>query len=135
MVMQAPDGWLAQIIDRKSREQEERYHAMLGDIARQCVHLNRHLDTETWKRLCVDAFRRETLDDGRIANYWLRNGVRYMPSLDGSAVIALGEQTRHFPAYVASAFIEWLFAFGAEREVRWTDPTQPPAEAYPEARA
>lgn len=121
--MTAPDGYTVTVKEAdKSREQEERYHAMLGDIAKQCQHLNQVLDLDSWKRLCVDLFRKESMADPRMAEYWSRNGVRFIPSLDGTGVVALGEQTRRFPKYVATAFIEWLFAFGVEREVVWTDP-------------
>lgn len=119
--------------DGKSRDQEERYHAMLGDIAKQCQHLNMRLDRDTWKRLAIDQFKRDTLKEPECcAKYWARNQLNVMPSLDGSAVIVLGEQSRKFPKAVASVFIEWLFAWGADHSVAWTDPTVPPIEAYAE---
>ena len=46
--------------------------------------------------------------------------ITVMPSLDGTAIVALGEQTRKFPKKVASAFIEWLNAWGAENDVRYS---------------
>lgn len=117
----------------KTREQEKRYHAMLNDIARQCSHLNENFDADSWKRLCVDMFRKECLQPGadpRLSDYWKRNGFRVVPSLDGSGLVVLGSQTRNFPKYVACAFTEWLFSFGAERKVEWTDPTVVPLSAY-----
>ena len=116
----------------KTRDQEERYHAMIGDCARQCQHLNRQLDAATWKRLLVDQFRRDTLNDEEIREYWKRNAPEFIPALDGSAVVMLGEQTRRFPKRVAAAFIEWLFAFGGERDVKWSDPTVVPDETLQE---
>jgi hypothetical protein len=133
-VQAAPADCAVEILPpSKSRDQEERYHAMLGDIAKQCMHLNESQDQETWKRLCVDQFRRDTLSDPEIGEYWKGKGLRIIPSIDGSCVVVLGEQTRRFPRKVASAFVEWLFSFGAERDVRWTDPSAPPVEAYEEA--
>ena len=130
-VKSASDGDTVEILPpSKSREQEARYHAMLADIAHQCSHLNERLDLETWKRLAIDQFRRDTLDDPDIGEYWKGRGLRIVPSLDGSCVVVLGEQTRRFPRKVATAFIDWLYAFGAERDVAWTDPTIPPIEAY-----
>ena len=108
----------------KTREQEERYHAMLNDIAIQCKHLNETFDRDAWKRLCVDMFRKDCLahsEDERLCAYWNRNGFRLVPSLDGSGLVALGDQTRKFPKLVASAFIEWLFSYGADKRVIWTD--------------
>jgi hypothetical protein len=121
--------------DKKSREQEERYHAMLGDIAKQCQHLNMALDRDTWKRLCIDQFKRETLKEPECcAKYWASNQISVIPSLDGSAVIVLGEQSRKFPKCVAAAFIEWLFSWGGNNGVCWTDPTIVPVEEYMNGR-
>jgi len=106
----------------KTRDQEERYHAMLNDVARQCIHLNERFDADSWKRLCVDMFRKDSMSDPRLAEYWKRKGFRLVPSLDGSGLVVLGEQTRKFPKYVASAFIEWLYAYGAQNDVSWSDP-------------
>lgn len=44
------------IFDEKSREQEEKYHAMIGDISRQMLYHGEKLDQESWKRLLVEAF-------------------------------------------------------------------------------
>lgn len=117
--------------DDKSREQEERYHAMLNDIARQCQHLNMALDKDTWKRLCIDQFKRETLKEPECcARYWARHQLNMIPSLDGSAMVVLGEQSRRFPKGVAAVFIEWLFAWGAQHDVEWSDPSIVPIEVY-----
>ena len=80
--------------DAKTREQEERYHAMLGDIAKQCQHLNMKLDQDTWKRLAIDQFKRETLKEPECcAKYWAQHQLNVMPSLDGSAIVVMGEQS------------------------------------------
>jgi hypothetical protein len=42
------------------------------------------------------------------------------PSMDGLGIVALGWQTRIFPKKLASAFIEWLYALGAETNIQWT---------------
>lgn len=120
-------------LERKTREQEERYHAMIGDVARQCKHLNQQLDSLAWKRLLVDQFSRESAElDPKLAEYWKRNAIRFMPSLDGSCVVELSARTRTFPKYVATAFIDWLFSWGADRDVKWSDPTIPPVNSYTE---
>ena len=45
---------------------------------------------------------------------------RIEPRIDGSGVVALGTQSRRFPKKLASAFVEWLYALGAEVGVRWS---------------
>ena len=125
----APDeSWADIKPPSKTREQEEHYHAQINDIAKQCQHLNRQLDVATWKRLLVDQFRRDAWDDPDLRDYWRRHVLTFMPSLDGSAIVTLGEQTRNFPRKIASAFIEWLNAYGADKGVKWSDPKRPSDE-------
>lgn len=101
----------------KSREQEEKYHAMLSDIARDCRLYTRQLRKESWKRLCVDAFKCDTKDDPELAELWRRvGGIETLPALNHPGFISLGEQTRSFGVKLAAAFITWLQAFGADPE-------------------
>ena len=91
----------------KSRDQEEKYHAMIGEIAKQAQHLGSKWDAESWKRLLVWQFCNDTgMDAGKI-----------IPSLDGSGIVQLGQQTRKFTKEQASEFVEWLHAWGAEHGV------------------
>jgi len=110
------------VFDEKTREQEEKYHAMLGDIAKQMKHLTQSLDLDSWKRLCVAQFKADSIanDVPRLAEYWRNKQMRLMPSLDGSTLVSLGDQTREFPKYVAAGFIEWLNAYGANNGVRFS---------------
>ncbi|MCR4299887.1 MAG: recombination protein NinB [Gallionella sp.] len=120
----------------KSREQEEKYHAMIADIAKQWRFCDRIWDKEDMKRLCLDQFRRDTVKDPDFAELWKNMGqIDMCPSIDGSGVVALGIQSRRLPKKLATAFIEWLFALGAEHLVKWTDPNIVPVEAYDQSRA
>lgn len=123
-VRTAPEGYEVLIRPpRKSRDQEERYHAMFADIAEQWLFCGRKWDAESIKRLCVDQFKRETINDHDFAALWRDMGtVELAPSIDGSGVVALGTQTRKFPKKLASALIEWLLAFGAENGIAWSEP-------------
>lgn len=123
-VMAADAGWEVLVRPpRKSRDQEERYHAMIGDIARQFEHAGRRWDAEDMKRLLVDAFKQDTRDDPDLSPLWREMGdLRLVPAIGRDGFVALGDQTRKFPKRLASAFIEWLFAFGAERGVEWSEP-------------
>ena len=93
----------------KSRPQEEKYHAMIGEIAKQAEHLGAKWDAESWKRLLVDQFLRE---NGK-------GGNRVLPNLDGTGIVQLGFQTRKFSKEQASEFVEWLFAWGAEHGITY----------------
>jgi hypothetical protein len=93
----------------KSREQEEKYHAMIGEIAKQAEHLGAKWDAESWKRLLVDQFMRDSKMDGN----------RILPNLDGTGIVQLGSQTRRFSKEQASEFVEWLLAWGAEHGITY----------------
>lgn len=112
----------------KSREQEEKYHAMVGDIAKQLEFCGRKWDGESMKRILVDQFRRDTAKDPDLQELWIEMGtVETCPSLDGTGVVVLGWQTRRFSKRLAIAFIEWLYALGAERDIVWSEPVEVPA--------
>ena len=100
--------------ESKSRDQEEKYHAMLGEIATQAQHLGAKWSTEDWKRLLVDLFAKETgLQGGKI-----------IPSLDGQGIVQLGLQTRNFTKEQAMDFITFLEAWGANNGIFFKETTQ-----------
>jgi hypothetical protein len=95
----------------KSREQEEKYHAMIGEVATQAQHLGATWQTEDWKRLLLDKFARETN----------RTHGRIIPNLDKTGVVEVGIQSRKFSVGDGNEFIEWLFAWGAENGITFKD--------------
>ncbi len=125
-VRTAPDGWVVTVKEPgKTRDQEEKYHAMIGDIAKQWDFCNRKWDADSMKRLLIDQFKRDTINDPEFADAWKAMGIVDMaPSIDGSGVVMLGVQSRKFPKKLASGFVEWLYAFGAEQGIRWSEPMQ-----------
>jgi hypothetical protein len=95
----------------KSREQEEKYHAIIGDIAKQAQHMGAKWDAESWKRLLVWQFCKEKqIDAGKI-----------VPSLDMTGVVQLGQQTRKFTKEQASEFVEFLQAWAINNGVTLND--------------
>jgi hypothetical protein len=123
---EAADGMLVTFQQApKSRIQEEKYHAMFGDIARQYTHAGRKWDADDMKRLLVDAFKRETKDDPEFAELWKEMGeLSLAPAIGSDGFVALGTQTKKLPRKLATALIEWLYAFGAENGIRWTEPKE-----------
>lgn len=118
-IQSAPQGYMVQISEpTKKRIQEEKYHAMISDIAKQCEFMGEKRDSEDWKRLLVDMFAKVMRDIGTP----LHHDGRVIPSLDFERVVQLGIQTREFLVAEAANFIEYLYAFGADRYVRWTEP-------------
>jgi hypothetical protein len=95
----------------KSRDQEEKYHAIIGDIAKQAQHMGAKWSPEDWKRLLVDQF----------IKYQGLNGAMIVPNLDGTGIVQLGFQTRKFTKEQASEFVEFLLAWSAENGITLDD--------------
>ncbi len=121
--MIAPSGQVVRFSDPvKKREQEEKYHAMICDIAKTVQFMGCKVDDETWKRLLIDAFVRVMRDEATAtgaADPFDGHG-RVVPSLDGNGIVQLGIQSRRFSVKIASQFIEYLHAFGAENNVKFS---------------
>jgi hypothetical protein len=94
----------------RSCQQNAKYHAIIDEIAQQAQHLGSKWDAESWKRLLVDQFLK---DNGQ------KTG-KVIPNLAGDGIVQLGMQTRDFTKEQASEFVEWLFAWGAEHGITYT---------------
>lgn len=95
----------------RSLDQNAKFHAICGDIAKQRQWAGQTLDTEAWKRLLVDAWARvEGKEQGRI-----------VPSLDGQSVVNLGIQTRRLRVAQMADLIEFALAWCAENGITLAD--------------
>jgi len=118
----APEGYMVTVQEpTKRRIQEEKYHAMVGDLSRQCEYAGRKWDAEDSKRILIDEFAA----DMRGAGTPLHNESRIIPSQDGLRIIQLNIRSSDFYIKEAAQFIEWLYAWGADRDVVWTEPRDP----------
>lgn len=114
----APDGYFVAVTEpTKKRAQEEKYHAMIGEIARQVEHIGRKWDADDMKRLLIDEFA----DEMRAAGTPLHHDGRVIPSLDGRRIVQLGIQSRDFYMKEAAQFIEYLMAFGTQHNVDFSE--------------
>lgn len=105
--MEAPDGHVVTLAEpTRNLEQNSRMWAMLADISRQVVWHGKRLTQEDWKHLFSSALRR----------------LEVVPNLDGSGFVALGLSTSRMSKREMSDLIELMMAFGAERDVMWSDP-------------
>lgn len=116
--MEAIAGWMVVFSEpTKKRIQEEKYHAMMNDISDQSTYAGRRWDREDMKRILIDEFA----DAMRAAGSPLHHDGRLIPSEDGRRVIQLGVQSSRFYVREASAFIEFLMAWGVDRGVIWSE--------------
>ena len=104
----------------KKRVQENKYHAMIDDIADQTQYAGKRWDRDDMKRIMVDEFAEAM----RLAGTPLHHDGRLIPSENGRRVIQLGIDTSSFWVKEASEFIEFLYAWGSERDVIWSEPVE-----------
>jgi len=91
--------------ETRSQPQNEMYHAIIGQIAKQANHAGAKWDGESWKRFLIDQWASETgRSSGKVA-----------PSLDGQRVVQLGLQSRKFNKAEASEFTEWLICWATDK--------------------
>ncbi|MFK3971164.1 recombination protein NinB [Pseudomonas sp. NPDC087358] len=95
-------------LDRSS-DQNRALHAMLTDIARQVDHAGRKWDVLIWKRLLTAAWLRESGEQPQM-----------IPAVDGNGFDVIYERTSKLGVKQCAELIEWVAAFGAEHQVRWT---------------
>ena len=91
----------------KSRDQEEKYHAIIGEVSKAAQHLGSVWSPDDWKRLLIDKFARDT---GRTHG-------KVIPNLDKTGVVEVGIQSRKFSVSDGSDFIEWLHCWCAQNGV------------------
>lgn len=104
-VQEAPEGWVVRISEpTRTLEQNARMWAMLGDIAQQVEWYGVHLSAEDWKHVFSASLK----------------GQKSVPGLDGGFVV-LGQHTSRMSKRELSDLMELISAFGAERDVRWTE--------------
>ena len=109
---------------KKSRVQEAKYHAMFGDIARQVPIRGVKVSEDDMKRALFSAFKIDTKNDPDLRDAWAEFGEARMGIGFRGEIVLFGDQTRNLPKRLASALIEWLYAFGAEHDVQWTEPAE-----------
>lgn len=107
-------------LDPKTRAQEEKYHAMIGEIAvARPMYKGVKVDSADWKRILIDCFARYCADLGEpLAGYG-----RVVPGLDGIGMVQLGVQSRRFNKKVGSDFIEFLYLYAAHADIRFKEKT------------
>lgn len=98
---------------QRSNEQNEKYHAIIGDIAKQAQHMGAKWSAEDWKRMLVWQYcKNNQLDCGKV-----------IPSLDMTGIVQLGIQTRKFTKEQASEFVEFLQAWCATNGIELNEKT------------
>ncbi|KDN11464.1 Phage NinB DNA recombination [Snodgrassella communis] len=93
----------------RSDEQNAKLHAMLGDIAKQKIFSGKKLTIEQWKMIFVSGHCIATGGQAEMAI-----------GLEGE-VINLRESTSQMGVKRMASLIEYITAWGAENDVKFTD--------------
>ena len=106
-VQEAPQGFSVTVAEpRRSLNQNARLWAMLGDVAEQVNWHGKHLTPEDWKHVFSSALKK----------------MEVVPNLDGTGFVALGLSTSRMSKRELGDLMELISAFGAERDVVWSEP-------------
>ena len=114
-IMEAPDGWIVTLKAAvRNLEQNAKMWAMLHDIEQQCEWHGIKLADEEWKDL---------FSAGLVKS-------KVVPNLDGTGFVILGQRTSQMTKSQMSDLIELIYAFGAERNVVWSEQSTKPKESH-----
>lgn len=104
-VMEAPDGMVVEIKEpTRNLEQNAKLWAMLSEVARQVEWYGRKLTAEDWKHVFTASLAKQDV----------------VPGIDGGFVV-LGKSTSNMSKREFAELIELIYAFGAERGVKFTE--------------
>jgi len=112
----------------KSRDQEQKYHAMINDIHQQCF---RGYSSDGVKAVLVNQFSLEMTEMGEP----LGNPGEKVWDWKSHEPVYVRPSTKKFRKAEAMAFIEFLFAAGAEYDVQWSEKALAIYDEMMEARA
>ena len=90
---------------KRSLDQNSKLWAMLDDVAKQVEWYGQKLGREDWKQMFTASLKKQ----------------KAVPGIDGGFVV-LGVPTSSMSKKLMSELIELIYAFGAERNVIWSEP-------------
>ena len=96
--------------DRRNIEQNKKIHAMLSDISRQIKHYEQTYSVDVWKRLTMSAWLREANESPLM-----------IPAIDGDGIDVIFERTSKLSIKRMAEYIEWVYAFGTNAGVNWSE--------------
>jgi len=96
---------------RRTKDQNDKLHPIIRDVAKQVMWHGRWLDEDKWRQLFV-------------ANLLSQDSA---PGLDGETVF-FGPSSRNLPKEVFSDLIELVMAFGSNHGVVWSEKSKRNAE-------
>lgn len=105
--------------ERRTNAQNDRFWAMLGDIAAQLPWHGIKLTDEDWKLIFISALKRE---------------VRIVPNIDGNGFVNLSQSSSDLSVSEMSDLMELMASFGANHGVQFHEPESSSADVAPPGR-
>lgn len=106
-IREVPDGYTVTIQPpKRSMVQNSKMWCMLGDLAKQVNWYGLKLSSEDWKDVLSASLRKE---------------IRTVPNIDGNGLVVLGMRTSQMTIGQMNEMIEYMYAFGASKEVKWSE--------------
>jgi hypothetical protein len=107
---EAPPMWRVECRPpKRSGSQNDKFHAMCSDIARQCLWGGKRRTKDQWKVLLVSGHAHAT-----------KEGAEIVPGLEGEFV-NIRESTATMSKARGSSLIEYTLAWGTQQGVIWSD--------------
>jgi hypothetical protein len=107
IISAAPEGSRIEVkAAKRSLPQNDRMWAMLTDIARQLPWHGKTLRPDDWKVIFLNALKRE---------------AELVPNIDGTGFVNIRNSSSDLSKQEMTDLIELMFAFGAERGVKFQD--------------
>lgn len=102
----SPDGYVVTVAEpTRNLDQNAKLWAMLADVSAQVVWHGRNLDSESWKHIFSSSLKK----------------MDVVPNLEGTGFVALGLSTSKMSKREFADLIEVIYAFGADKGVKWSD--------------
>lgn len=105
-VRHAPEGYVIEIKETtRNLSQNAKLWAMLHDISVQADWHGMKLSPEEWKDLLSAGLTKS----------------KAVPNLEGSGFVILGQRTSKMTKREFADLIEFIYAFGVDKNIHWTD--------------
>lgn len=105
-----PDGWKVTCKPpKRTLEQNAKMWPMLNDLSEQVEWFGRKLTDEDWKDVMTASLKTE---------------IDMVPTVDRKRFVILGLHTSDMEKAEFSELIEFMYAFGAEQGVVWSEPSK-----------